>query len=195
MACNAHTVPLTTAEGDAISLKDLVLKRVFIPLEQMRRPEVDVTHEEEEIRKARLKLREVQAMSPAQCDEAAQREYHQALRTKNELDQSYKDTVRRFERARVLLQAWAIQSVVEEFKARLLKELEEDWPKPTSFVPVRITGSVWQANTLAHHMGTIAFYEDRITEQRQTAEKNQRWAEALCASLDETPPTTKRSAP
>ena len=199
MACNAHTVPLTTAEGDTISLRALVLKHVFFPLEAMLHPQVDVAHEEKEVRENLRAIDEARAMTAEACEAEAAREHRKIAQIYTELNQNHVATKARFVRARAMLEAWAVPTVLAEFKTRLLKELADDWPKPTDEpypAPVRKTGEAWREAEIARHTRTPSpSTATGSTKAYASAEKHRRWTEALLAALPTDDGATVRGPP
>lgn len=181
----SFTEVLHRAAGDAVPLRALVMGHVF-RLRECLQPDTEesVRHEREQADEADRSVAALRALSAEECARRAVADYERGLAIVAELAAEDVARQRRFVRAKALIEGWAVPPVLEEFRARLLAELTEDWPEPCRTRPrAQRDGEAWRADEIAFQERNAAFYREKIVERQTADRKNKEWAEALLAAF------------
>lgn len=148
----------------------------------------------DELAKARVRLAELQAMTP-ETAEAKAREWHEhTVADFAELRERDHARCALYQRMMGQVEAWEPPTPTHEgIKQFMLDQLAYD-ATPCTFYdnpPAPMTGAEWLASNILTAEGDVDYHEKEVEKQRQRYAERAAWVEALIASIG-TPPQNDR---
>jgi hypothetical protein len=176
------------AFGPLISMRDDALDA---PIPERLYP--DITRDDEAIAYSTGRLAELEAMSVAECDAAAKKDYADRTDAWNQRRRTAEEHRSRYEAMLDKVRAWSPPEAIEplrDFMAKqLLDSIRYDCERDTRFDPPphMVAGEDWRAegiSAMRNNLAAATRYRDE--EIARTAERNL-WLDALRTSLVTTP--------